>query len=46
MLVQVKQAKMSSQKVMIEDMLRIEQNRVQNIGMINFQDMDTVQMAS
>ena len=45
MLVQVKQAKMSSEKVMIEDMLRIEQNRVQNIGMINFEDMDTVQMA-
>ena len=46
MLVQVKQAKMSSQKVMIDDMLRIEQNRVQNIGMINFQDMDTVQVTS
>ena len=39
------QVKKSYQKVM-ENMIRTEQNRVQNIGMIHFQDLDTVQMAS
>ena len=46
MLVQMKQAKRNSQEVMMDYMITIEQNRVQNIGMIYFQDLDTVQMAS